>query len=84
VDLDLDGRMETIQRMRTTDAPVALDWQEPIESIESDWNGDGVSEYAERHFKDGSIERSWDMDGDGKRERTELGSAASGENHAIQ
>jgi hypothetical protein len=48
---------------------VGLVWEEPIESTESDWDGDGVAEYAEVHFENGDIERSWDMDGDGKRER---------------
>ncbi len=69
IDLDLDGRMETTRRLRASAVSVGLVWEEPIESTESDWDGDGVSEYAEVHFKNGDIERSWDMDGDGKRER---------------
>lgn len=88
VDTDFDGRMETVRYYRTTayavDPSSALNWKESVELVESDWNGDGVAEYAERYFGDGSVERSWDMDGDGKRERVERSTAAAEDVHAIK
>jgi len=50
VDLDRDGRMETVRRFhRGTHI---------IESSSSDWDGDGVFEYVELYREDGSIIRN--------------------------
>jgi hypothetical protein len=62
IDMDLDGRLETIRRYRRGE----------LVSSESDWDGDGVYEYGETYEQDGII-RSWDMDKDGVREQTETG-----------
>jgi tetratricopeptide (TPR) repeat protein len=62
IDMDLDGRLETIRRYRSGE----------LVSSESDWDGDGVYEYGETYGQDGVI-RSWDMDKDGVREQTEPG-----------
>jgi hypothetical protein len=74
VDLDLDGRAETIRRFRSD--PAGEQYTEAyigdIESSESDWDGDGIFETGEQYFPDGGILRSWDMDKDGIREYTEL------------
>jgi hypothetical protein len=35
---------------------------------ESDWDGDGIFEYAETLQSDGSLKKSWDLDKDGIRE----------------
>jgi hypothetical protein len=78
VDLDLDGRAETIRRFRADPAGVPAEipytetYTKDIESSESDWDGDGIFETGERYFPDGGLLRSWDMDKDGIREYTEL------------
>ncbi|MDR0456353.1 MAG: hypothetical protein LBH20_06695 [Treponema sp.] len=64
LDLDMDGRMETVRRFRKT----ASGGQSVLQSSESDWNGGGVFSTAERYREDGSSIYSWDLDGDGKRE----------------
>jgi hypothetical protein len=72
IDLDLDGRLETIRRFRR-DLPQPedpLNYPELLESSESDWDGDGIFEYGEKHLQ-GTIIRSWDMDKDGIKEYTE-------------
>jgi hypothetical protein len=61
LDLDMDGRMETIRRYDPNEAYRVL-------STESDWDGDGIYEYAETLQSDGSIRRSWDLNKDGIRE----------------
>jgi len=58
LDLDNDGRMETVRRYSRAGIP---------ESRESDWDGDGIYEYAETYTPDGVI-KSWDLDKDGIRE----------------
>jgi hypothetical protein len=74
IDLDLDGRMETIRRFRTqAESPSPEDGWGYVavpESSESDWDGDGVYETGEEYLPDGSIARSWDLDKDGNREYT--------------
>jgi hypothetical protein len=60
LDLDRDGRMETIRRFRrayTADLSVdeLLDYRHLVESSESDWDGDGIFEYRELYREDGSI-----------------------------
>ncbi|MDR2098329.1 MAG: hypothetical protein LBP37_07405 [Spirochaetaceae bacterium] len=57
IDLDLDGRMETVRRFKRTGnsfstpdgaaAPGGLPAESAIEVIESDWDGDGFDEYRE-------------------------------------
>jgi len=61
VDMDLDGRMETVRRFDKSD----------IRSSESDWYGDGIFGSAELYREDGSVVYSWDLDGDGAREYSE-------------
>ncbi|MDR2029233.1 MAG: hypothetical protein LBP93_06825 [Treponema sp.] len=72
IDLDLDGRLETIRRFRVSplQSEDPLNYPELLESSESDWDGDGLFEYEEKHLE-GTIIRSWDMDGDGIKEYTE-------------
>jgi len=47
VDLDRDGRMETVRRFRHG--------TNILKSSSSDWDGDGVFEYVELYLEDGSI-----------------------------
>jgi hypothetical protein len=80
VDLDLDGRMETIRRFHRESRPPAtgallverlpFEYGAVLESSESDWDGDGVYETGEEYFSHGGVARSWDMDKDGIREYT--------------
>jgi hypothetical protein len=70
IDLDLDGRLETIRRFRRSD--FAPDDTGELVSSESDWDGDGIYEYGETYEGDAVI-RSWDMDRDGTREQSETG-----------
>jgi hypothetical protein len=60
-DLDLDGRMETIRQYSRYSYGVVM-------STESDWDGDGMYEYAEVLQADGTLKRYWDLDKDGTRE----------------
>lgn len=62
VDMDLDGRMETIQRFD----------QGVLQSSESDWYGNGLFGSGEMYREDGSVVYSWDLDGDGKHEYFEI------------
>jgi antitoxin component YwqK of YwqJK toxin-antitoxin module len=62
LDLDQDGRMETIRRFERTEPPFR------VLSSESDWDGDGIFEYAETLQQDGTVKKSWDLDRDGIRE----------------
>jgi hypothetical protein len=75
VDLDLDGRMETIRRFREA-APSAEEgipeFERILEFSESDWDGDGIFETGEQYLSNGSVVYSWDMDGDGIREYSEI------------
>jgi hypothetical protein len=79
LDADADGRMETRRRFDPAQWP-AEDFFDPREardyagyavSSESDWDGDGLYEYGERRLPDGGVEGSWDLDGDGTRERVQ-------------
>jgi tetratricopeptide (TPR) repeat protein len=77
LDLDLDGRMETLRRFRNTasaggEADFSFDHEKIIEFSESDWDGDGIFETGEEHLPDGMVVYSWDMDGDGIREYAEM------------
>jgi hypothetical protein len=74
LDLDLDGRMETVRRFRRDffAGRSALNWDELqgrlsqgvdfrqlLESSESDWNGDGKFESGELYLEDGSVVNRW-------------------------
>jgi hypothetical protein len=70
IDMDLDGRLETIRRFNQGESLQGDATN--LASSESDWDGDGIYEYGERYLED-TVIRSWDMDGDGIREYTETG-----------
>jgi hypothetical protein len=75
LDLDLDGRMETVRHFRRNffAGKSALNWDELqgrlsqsgtdfrqlLESSESDWNGDGKFESREMYREDGSVVNNW-------------------------
>ncbi|MDR2048055.1 MAG: hypothetical protein LBP69_01225 [Treponema sp.] len=61
VDVNLDGRMETIRQYSRSVYGLVV-------STESDWDGDGLYEYAEILQPDGTVRRYWDLDKDGTRE----------------
>jgi len=62
MDLDLDGRMETIHRFE----------RGVLRSSERDWRGDGLFGSAELYRDDDSVVYSWDLDGDGNHEYFEI------------
>jgi hypothetical protein len=74
LDLDLDGRMETLRRFRAAEETVYDPFKHEAipESSESDWDGDGIYETGEEYLLDGRTARSWDMNRDGIREYTEI------------
>jgi len=75
LDLDLDGRMETVRRFRKSifTGKGAMNWDELqvklsqngpdfrrlLESSESDWNGDGIFESGELYREDGTVVNRW-------------------------
>jgi hypothetical protein len=68
LDLDLDSRMETLRRFRegkAGDPENPLAYERVIELSESDWNGDGIFEVREQYLPGGGIIYSWDTNGDG-------------------
>ena len=68
IDLDLDGRKETIRRFRRP-PPGAwdfLEYRRLIASSESDWSGDGRYITKEVYRQDGSVVYSFDIDGSGE------------------
>ncbi|MDR0322567.1 MAG: hypothetical protein LBI28_13805 [Treponema sp.] len=77
IDLDLDGRMETIRRFRRPPPGYVwediLDYRRLIASSESDWSGDGRHKTTEVYQLDGSVVYSWDMDGSGEINYSETG-----------
>jgi hypothetical protein len=71
IDLDLDGRMETIRRFHSANFQLPetgrdFDYRALIASSESDWSGDGRFKTGEVYSEDGSVVYSWDMDGSGE------------------
>jgi hypothetical protein len=69
VDLDLDGRMETIRRFREgAPAEDPLSYERIPEFVETDRDRDGLYEMGEQFFPDGTSIYSWDTDGDGIRD----------------
>jgi hypothetical protein len=77
IDLDLDGRMETIRRFRRPPLDYEwadlLDYRRLIASSESDWSGDGLYKTMEVYLQDGSVVYSFDMDGGGEMNYSETG-----------
>jgi tetratricopeptide (TPR) repeat protein len=77
IDLDLDGRMETIRRFRRPpldyEQEDMLDYRRLIASSESDWSGDGLYKTMEVYLPDGSVVYSFDMDGGGEMNYSETG-----------
>jgi len=72
IDLDMDGRMETIRRFHRPgpdytwpDPDETFDYRRLIASSESDWTGDGRYKTGEVYLQDGSVVYQWDMDGTG-------------------
>jgi len=72
IDLDLDGRMETIRRFHRPgpaypwpDSEYTFDYRRLVASSESDWTGEGRYKTGEVYLQDGSVVYSWDMDGSG-------------------
>ena len=78
IDLDIDGRMETIRRFRRPppgyEWEALLDYRQLIASSESDWSGDGLYKTKEVYLGDGSVVYSFDMDGGGDMNYSETGS----------
>ncbi|MDR0636259.1 MAG: hypothetical protein LBF87_04195 [Treponema sp.] len=72
VDLDRNGYLETTRHFRQAgSAPLSIDLdalEKNVEFIESDWDRDGIFEYAEQHSA-GVILRFWDFNQDGIREQ---------------
>jgi hypothetical protein len=74
IDLDLDGRMETLRHFQEgpeEGGEYLPEYKKSIRLSESDWDGDGVYETGELYLSDGTIVYSWDVDGDGIREYSE-------------
>ena len=72
LDLDLDGRMETIRHFHRPgpgypwpDSDQSFDYRRLIASSESDWTGEGAYKTGEIYLQDGSVVYLWDMDGSG-------------------
>ena len=67
VDMDMDGRMETIRRFYppSPDFSENFDIRKLLASSESDWTGDGRHKTGEVYRQDGSVVYTWDMDGSG-------------------
>ena len=77
IDLDLDGRMETIRQFRRPPQNYIgqnlLDYRRLVASSESDWSGDGKHKTKEVYQLDGSVVYSFDMDGSGEMKHSETG-----------
>jgi len=77
IDLDQDGRMETIRRFRRpppdTDRQELLNYRNFIESSESDWRGDGKFKTKEVYLENGTVVYYFDMDGSGQWTQSETG-----------
>ena len=74
IDLDLDGRKETIRRFRRPNPSDEWDFRDYrglIASSESDWQGDGRHITREVYLPDGSVVYYFDMDGSGEFNYTE-------------
>ena len=72
IDLDLDGRKETVRHFHRLGPGVDF-WDIPdhrslIASSQSDFRGDGLFTTSEVYLQDGSVVLWWDLDGDGVRD----------------
>ena len=72
IDLDLDGRMETIRSFHKPgpdylwpDSDLAFNYRLLIASSESDLTGEGRYKTGEAYLQDGSVVYFWDIDGGG-------------------
>jgi hypothetical protein len=72
IDLDLDGRMETLRRFRSpqpnfswAEGGYEFNYRLLVASSESDWSGDGRYKTGETYLPDGSVVYTFDMDGSG-------------------
>lgn len=63
LDMDMDGRMETVRLFNYAGSAV---------SSESDWTGEGIYKTGEMYLPDGSVVYSWDIDGRGMMNYTEI------------
>jgi hypothetical protein len=77
IDVDFDGRKETRRLFKRENkfhfpGEDPTDYYPVLEKSESDFDGDDFYEYGESYHFDGTIERSWDYDGDGIREVKEI------------
>jgi len=77
IDIDLDGRMETIRRFRSPppdyEMENVLDFRRLIASSESDWSGNGNFKTREVYLQDGSVVYYFDIDGGGEMNYSETG-----------
>ncbi|MCL2180381.1 MAG: hypothetical protein FWB83_04550 [Treponema sp.] len=74
IDLDQDGRMETIRRFRLPSSDLQfLDYHSLRKSSQSDWSGDGRFMTGELYLEDGSVVYTWDMDGSGQMNYSQSG-----------
>jgi len=77
IDLDQDGRMETIRYYRRPPPDYVwedlIDYRRLIASSQSDWRGDGRHMTKEVYSLDGSVVYYFDMDGTGEMKRSETG-----------
>ncbi|MDR0641339.1 MAG: hypothetical protein LBG07_02645 [Treponema sp.] len=74
LDLDLDGRMETVRHFREAsvdDDAEPLDYEKILELVETDRDRDGLYEIGEQFLPNGIVIYSWDTDGDGIRDYVE-------------
>jgi len=77
IDLDLDGRMETVRHFRRPPQDYIwenlLDYRRLIASSQSDWHGNGRYMTKEVYFLDGSVVYYFDVDGTGEFKIVETG-----------
>ena len=76
IDLDLDGRMETIRSFRRPPAGYVwqdlFDYRRLLSSSESDFRGDGRFKTMEVYQLDGSVVYYYDLDGSGEMNYSEI------------
>jgi hypothetical protein len=70
LDLDVDGRMETIRRFHRPSLnnpwpDEEYNYRKLISSSESDWTGEGRYKTGEVYLQNGAVVYLWDMDGSG-------------------
>ncbi|MCL2196664.1 MAG: hypothetical protein FWB77_03525 [Treponema sp.] len=77
IDMDQDGRMETIRRFRRPPQDYVwedlIDYRRLVASSESDWHGNGRYMTKEVYSPDGSVVYYFDMDGTGEMKKSETG-----------